>query len=250
MARRIGEASPPAGNISLREARRELVNAAHSDEKAKAMSDYADAIASEPRDPGHINTIHARIDAIEDEAIRSIRDAMRSGGITAYFKGYGGEQSIPVGWLDSDWLRRQLLIDGAVPIDESDNRDRNGSNRLVYFKSEEWKALLSKLGGAAPSVAVVPRDASRDDSQNHICGAPELEKQSNNHLGPPPTGKLAKLWKYFETHFSGPIPRPGEEPRQTLRGKILEWDKALSPLDEGTLKKAIDSYNERLATLK
>jgi hypothetical protein len=250
MAKRIGDAAPPAGNISLRDARRELIDRAHSGEHAKAMSDYAEARAGEARDPARINAVNNRIDAIEDEAIHYIRAAISTGEIVAYFDGYGGPRRIPKGWLDAGWLREQLLIDGVVPIDEWNNRDRNGSKRLVYFRLEEWKALLSKLGGAAPSVAVVPPDASRDDSQNHICGAPQLEKQSNNHLGSPPTGKLAKLWKYFETHFSGPIPRPSEEPRQTLRGKILEWDKALFPLDDGTLKKAIDRYNERLATLR
>jgi hypothetical protein len=250
MARRIGDAAPPADTISLRDARRELIKAANFGEHAKAMSDYADAMAAETRDPGRINAINNRIDAIEDEAIHSIRAAISTGGIAAYFKGYDGERSIiPRGWLDTEWLSEQLLTDGAVPIDERNNRDRNGTKRLVYFKSEDWKALLSELCGAGPAIAVVPPVASRDDSQKQICGAPQLEKQSNNHLEPPPTGKLAKLWKYFETHFLGPIPRPSEEPRQTLRGKILEWDKALSPLDEGTLKKAIDGYNERLATL-
>ena len=161
MAKRIGDASPPAGNISLRSARRELIDAVHSDEKAKAMSDYSDAMASEARNPGRINAIANWIDAIEDKAIRSIRDAMTSGGIAAYFEGHGGERSIPPGWLDADWLRKKLLIDGAIPIDECNNRDRNGSSeRLVYFRSEEWKALLSKLVGA-PSVAVVPTDAGR-----------------------------------------------------------------------------------------
>jgi hypothetical protein len=251
MAKRIGDAAPPAGNISVLDARRELIDAAHSGEHARAMSDYTVAMVGEARDPGRINAINNRIDAIEDEAIHSIRAAISTGGIAAYFKGYDGERSIiPRGWLDAEWLSDRLLTDGAVPIDEHNNRDRNGANRLVYFKSEEWRELLSKLVGAVPSIAGVPPDASRDDPQNHICGAPQLEKQSNNHLEPPPTGKLAKLWKYFETHFSGPIPRPSEEPRQTLKGKILEWDKALSPLDEGTLKKAIDSYNERLATLR
>jgi hypothetical protein len=145
MAKRIGDASPPAGNIPLRDARRELIETVHSGEQAKAMSDFAETMAGEARDPGRINAIYSRINEIEDTAIRSIRDAMRNGGIAAYFEGHGGERSIPIGWLDADWLRKQLLIDGAVPIDECDNRDRNGSKRLVYFRLEEWKALLPTL---------------------------------------------------------------------------------------------------------
>ena len=47
MAKRIGDAAPPAGNIPLRDARRELIDRAHSGEHAKAMSGYAEAMAGE-----------------------------------------------------------------------------------------------------------------------------------------------------------------------------------------------------------
>ena len=74
-----------------------------------------------------------------------------------------------------------------------------------------------------------------------------LAGSSLTRLIPPPTGKQSKLWKYFEENFSGTVPPPADEPRKTLRGKLLQWDKALHPLDDDTLKKAIDRYNESLA---
>jgi hypothetical protein len=63
----------------------------------------------------------------------------------------------------------------------------------------------------------------------------------------PKSGKKPKLWKYFQEHFSDGVPNPSLEPRQTLQGKLLKWDPALKPLDAGTLKAAIDEYNERLS---
>jgi hypothetical protein len=63
----------------------------------------------------------------------------------------------------------------------------------------------------------------------------------------PTSGKKPKLWKYFQKHFPTGVPNPSLEPRKTLQGKILKWDTALSPLDLGTLKTAIDEYNKNLS---
>jgi hypothetical protein len=65
----------------------------------------------------------------------------------------------------------------------------------------------------------------------------------------PTTGKKPKLWLYFREHFPAGVPNPSLEPRQTLQGKLLKWDKDLSPLDLGTLKTAIDEYNQSLSSL-
>ena len=59
-------------------------------------------------------------------------------------------------------------------------------------------------------------------------------------------GKQPRILKYLSEHFSAEVPEPGLYPRYTLKSDILKWDPDLDPLDEATLKKAIDTYNASL----
>jgi hypothetical protein len=56
-------------------------------------------------------------------------------------------------------------------------------------------------------------------------------------------GKQPRIREYFKEHYPKGIPNPAHCPRKTLKDKLLSWDPRLAPLDEGTLKKAIDNYN-------
>jgi uncharacterized protein len=51
-------------------------------------------------------------------------------------------------------------------------------------------------------------------------------------------------------HFSAEVPEPGLCPRHTLKSDILKWDPDLDPLDEATLKKAIEKHNASLIKQK
>ena len=59
-------------------------------------------------------------------------------------------------------------------------------------------------------------------------------------------GKQPRILKYLSEHFPNGVPEPGLYPRKTLQFEILEKDPGLRPLDEGTLKKAIEKYNASL----
>jgi hypothetical protein len=59
-------------------------------------------------------------------------------------------------------------------------------------------------------------------------------------------GKQPRILKYLSEHFPGEVPEPGPCPRHTLKSDILEWDPGLEPLDEATLKKAIEKHNASL----
>ena len=59
-------------------------------------------------------------------------------------------------------------------------------------------------------------------------------------------GKQPRILKYLSEHFPNGVPEPGLYPRKTLQFEILEKDPGLRPLDEGTLKKAIEKYNAGL----
>jgi hypothetical protein len=56
-------------------------------------------------------------------------------------------------------------------------------------------------------------------------------------------GKVPRIELYFKEHYPNGVPNPAHCPRKALKNKLLKWDSDLTPLDEGTLKKAIDKYN-------
>jgi hypothetical protein len=62
----------------------------------------------------------------------------------------------------------------------------------------------------------------------------------------PSLGKQPRIAEYLRDHFPAGVPDPGSRPRHILKADLLKWDPDLKPLDEGTLKRAIDTYNARL----
>ena len=63
-------------------------------------------------------------------------------------------------------------------------------------------------------------------------------------------GKQPRILKYLSEHFPDGVPEPGLCPRHILKYDILEWDPRLDPLDEATLKKAIEKHNAGLTKQK
>ena len=63
-------------------------------------------------------------------------------------------------------------------------------------------------------------------------------------------GKLPRILKLLSEHFHDGVPEPGLCPRHTLKSDILKWDPSLAPLDEATLKRAIERYNAGLVKQK
>jgi hypothetical protein len=63
-------------------------------------------------------------------------------------------------------------------------------------------------------------------------------------------GKQPRILKYLSEHFTDGVPEPGVCPRHILKSDILEWDLDLDPLDEATLKKAIEKHNASLIKQK
>jgi len=61
-------------------------------------------------------------------------------------------------------------------------------------------------------------------------------------------GKRPRIKNYLSNHFADGVPDPGLCPRNALRADILKADPSLEPLDEATLKSAIDEYNAEVDT--
>jgi hypothetical protein len=59
-------------------------------------------------------------------------------------------------------------------------------------------------------------------------------------------GKRPRITTYLTKHFPTGVPGAGHYSRKKLRTELIEWDSSLDPLDDGTLKKAIDAYNAGL----
>jgi hypothetical protein len=60
-------------------------------------------------------------------------------------------------------------------------------------------------------------------------------------------GKQARIIKYLAQRFPNGVPEPSLQPRNYLKDDVLRADPTLEPLDEATLKKAIDTHNASLA---
>ena len=60
-------------------------------------------------------------------------------------------------------------------------------------------------------------------------------------------GKQPRILKFLSEHFPAGVPEPGLCPRYILKADLLKWDPNLKPLDDATLKKAIETYNAGLA---
>src|SRR5262249_33170618 len=61
-------------------------------------------------------------------------------------------------------------------------------------------------------------------------------------------GKRPRIKNYLSKHFADRVPDPGVCPRNALKADILKADSSLEPLDEATLKSAIDEYNAEVDT--
>jgi len=63
---------------------------------------------------------------------------------------------------------------------------------------------------------------------------------------PEPTGKQPRIRAHLAEMFPNGVPDPAHCPRKALKADLLKRDPSLSPLDEATLKSAIEAHNSSL----
>ena len=63
-------------------------------------------------------------------------------------------------------------------------------------------------------------------------------------------GKQPRIMIYLAEKFPEGVPDPAIVPRNFLKNELIAWQPNLEPLDEETLKKAIDRYNAGLSARK
>jgi len=144
---------------------------------------------------------------------------------------------------------RRLGLRGVTP-----------ENKAAFIEGPQLLDLIRTKEPWLLHYVVVMKEAVLDFAQRHQLPSPSWWTDSSStpteipndtrvieaNTGAIPSrspGKQPRILKYLSTHFSDEVPEPGLCPRQKLKADILKWDPSLSPLDEATLKTAIDKYN-------
>lgn len=155
---------------------------------------------------------------------------------------------------------------------------REGRRLGLRLITGEWSAgfiegrqLLDPIRSQYPWVltrVALTKEAVLDFAQRHQLPSPswwvdstgispELPKSAANTMkanvaatASRSLGKQPRITEYLRQHFAAGVPPPGLCPRHSLRADLLNWDPSLEPLDEATLKRAIDNYNPSLRVRK
>jgi hypothetical protein len=131
-----------------------------------------------------------------------------------------GRQLLNSFHADQTWVLHNVLVMKEAVLDFAQRH---------YLPSPSWWA------DTASTPTEVPNDATVGVVKPNTGAAPSRS-----------AGKQPRILKYLSEHFPDGVPEPGLYPRKTLQYEILKKDAGLRPLDEGTLKKAIEKYNASL----
>ena len=125
---------------------------------------------------------------------------------------------------EAERMLRKLCASGVI---QTVRFHQDGAKIVPEFiQPKEWK----RPDFDTTLVYLSPRDLSRQ----------WLELQNKPV---PEAGKQPRIRALLAEMFSGGVPAPAHCPRYTLRADLLKRDPSLDPLDEATLKSAIDAHN-------
>jgi hypothetical protein len=141
-------------------------------------------------------------------------------------------------------------------------------NRAAFIEGPQLHDLVRTKEAWILHRVVVMKEAVLDFAQRHQLRSPSWWTDSSTTPAEVPDtkvnvvepniravasrsgGKQSRILKLLSDHFPDGVPEPGLCPRHTLKSDILKWDPSLAPLDEATLKKAIERYNSSLIKQK
>jgi hypothetical protein len=163
-------------------------------------------------------------------------------------------------------------LDGSGPL--RDDGQRLGvrlitpEHKAGFIKGPQLHELIHIDRSRVLRNVLVMKEAVLDFAQRHHLPSPswwaesstptEVPNDTKVNVAKPNTetvasrsvGKQPRILKYLSEHFPDGVPEPGLCPRRILKSDILEWDPYLDPLDEATLKKAIEKHNTGLIKQK
>ena len=142
-------------------------------------------------------------------------------------------------------------------------------DRAAFIEGRELLDLIRTKQAWLLHYVVIRKEAVLDFAQRHQLPSPSwwtdsastptevpidtkvnVVKPNIRSVASRSAGKQPRILKLLSEHFPDGVPEPGRCPRQSLKTDILKWDPSLVRLDEATLKKAIESYNDSLAKQK
>ena len=141
-------------------------------------------------------------------------------------------------------------------------------NRAGFIEGRQLLDLIHADQAWALHNVLVMKEAVLDFAQRHHLPSPSwwadsstptkvpndtkvnVAKPNTEMVASRSVGKQPRILKYLSEHFPNGVPEPGLCPRRILKSDILEWDPYLDPLDEATLKKAIEKHNAGLIKQK
>jgi hypothetical protein len=146
-------------------------------------------------------------------------------------------------WNDEDWMEfTEVLTEEA--------------GGLTSFHEAERTLRKLCASGVVRAIQVyedgpefiAPKEWTRDDFNPHLVylSCKDLHRywlDLENRPLPKPTGKQPRIKAHLAEMFPNGVPDPAHCPRKALKADLLKRDPSLNPLDEATLKSAIDAYN-------
>jgi hypothetical protein len=164
------------------------------------------------------------------------------------------EPTKPSDWakdeIDIEWQRREGITDDgqrsyllepekSLELMELYERMKEARRKLELLGDEKVLAMLEaddKLSDNSVGIFV-----NGDDFQHWLN---ELKPSSGTRAEKPSKGGKAPLIiEHLKTLFPEGVPEPALCPRKALKADLLARDKRLEPLDDATLKSAIDAFN-------
>jgi len=113
--------------------------------------------------------------------------------------------------------------------------------------AEEVERRLGLSWGAAQKTLLEACENGKVTSRRTEDGLDVLDTEFWEWLSAkqarPPAGKVPKIIDHLAQLFPNGVPDRTRCPRKALRADLCKRDPSLHPLDEATLKKAIDTYN-------
>jgi hypothetical protein len=139
-------------------------------------------------------------------------------------------------WVDelikpSEWARDQMDIEW-LRRDDVREAQRNTEEETTFDLEE----------GEEPGEVYEPIHVyvNGDDFRHWLNKQPISQSQPTVR---PRRGKAPLIIDYLREMYPNGVPDPADCSRKTLRATLLAKDKRLDPLDEATLKSAIDEFN-------
>ena len=127
--------------------------------------------------------------------------------------------------------------------------ERKGVWFGFQLAAEEVERRLGLTWGAAQKTLIEACKNGKIETRSNYSGQGtdvfdvDFYQWLNAKQSPPPSGKQLRILKLLADMHSNGVPAPALCPRKILKDDLIKRDPTLSPLDEDTLKKAIDKHN-------